>query len=54
MSVKRGPGKKSYWLTCWAMKASAAGMPMEEIKVKMAEMKKKSIAEIMAWTKENS
>lgn len=49
--MKRGPGTKNYWLTVWAMKASAAGMSMTEIQAKMSMMKHKSIAEIMAWKK---
>lgn len=51
--MKRGPGKKSYWLTVWAMRASAAGVPRAEINATMAKMRRKSIAEIMAWTKES-
>jgi len=51
---RRGPGTKSHWLTVWAMKASQRGVPMAEIKATMARMKKKSIAEIMAFLKEQS
>jgi len=48
---RRGPGTKGHWLTLWAMKASARGVPMDEIKATMARMRKKSIAEIMAFLK---
>ena len=49
--MKRGPGKKGYWLTVWAMKASGHGVPMDEIKATMSKMRKKSIADILEFTR---
>ena len=48
---KRGPGTKGYWLTVWAMRESAKGVSMDEIKSTMARMRKKSIAEIQEFLK---